>query len=88
MLTWAATASWLWPQLATAVGWMTHRRSSLPSVTWAAFLLLLTEGLLQACQLVAHVLARAGQLIPRHQGDMHSKARPTYIQTQKQSWLR
>ena len=50
IITWAIIASWLWPQLATRAGWMSHRRPSLPSVMWCAVLLLLTDGLLEALE--------------------------------------
>lgn len=88
MFMWAATASWLWPQLAIAAGWMSHRRPSLPSVTWSCFLLLLAEGLLEAFERVADLVAWCGKQLPCVQGGsvpgalVHMKIRDT------PSWLR
>ena len=88
MLIWAATASWLWPQLAIAAGWMSHRRPSLPSVTWSAFLLLLAEGLLEAFERVADLVALCGRQLPCMQGGRVPGALACIKARGRQSWLR
>lgn len=56
---WALAASGLWPQLALSVGWMSHRRPTLPSVTGSAFLILVAEGLLEAVELICNLVRAA-----------------------------
>ena len=60
---WASMASWLWPQLALWAGWMSHRRSTLPSVLGSAFLIVLTEGLLETLELVAMLITTCCRLL-------------------------
>ena len=62
---WALTASWLWPQLALQIGWMSHRRPTLPSVIGCAFLVLLAEGLLEAIELAFSSLGMVMSLLRR-----------------------
>ena len=88
MLLWAAIASWLWPQLATAVGWMSHRRPSLPSVMWSAFLLLLTEGLLEACDRIIEIIAWCAQQLMCRKQQRPSTLPQGVRQIRRQSWLR
>lgn len=89
VLTWAATASWLWPQLAMRVGWLSHRRPSLPSVTWSAFLLLLTEGLLEACEGAASLMGRCCHMFACACGGTQSKFGQIPVPVQQHSsWRR
>jgi len=60
---WASMASWLWPQLALWAGWMSHRRPTLPSVLGSAFLIVLTEGLLETLELVAMLIYTCCRLL-------------------------
>ena len=53
---WSVTASWLWPQLALWAGLMSHRRPTLPSILASALLILVTEGLLEALELIARLV--------------------------------
>ena len=88
MLLWAATASWLWPQLAIAVGWISHRRPSLPSVMWSAFLLLLTEGLLEASDRITEIIAWCAQQLMCRKQQCPSTLPRGVRQIRRQSWLR
>ncbi|KAL0021017.1 hypothetical protein WJX77_007158 [Trebouxia sp. C0004] len=60
---WAFIASWLWPQLALWANWMSHRRPTLPSVIGSAFLIVLTEGLLETLELVATLITTCCRLL-------------------------
>jgi len=60
---WASMASWLWPQLALWANWMSHRRPTLPSVLGSAFLIVLTEGLLETLELVATLITTCCRLL-------------------------
>jgi hypothetical protein len=77
---WASVASWLWPQLALWANWMSHRRPTLPSVLGSAFLIILTEGLLETLELVAMLITTCcrllRQLINRLMGRQFGKLAP------------
>lgn len=60
---WGSMASWLWPQLALWANWMSHRRPTLPSVLGSVFLIVLTEGLLEALELVAMLMTTCCRLL-------------------------
>jgi len=60
---WASMASWLWPQLALWANWMSHRRPTLLSVLGSAFLIILTEGLLETLELVATLITTCCRLL-------------------------
>lgn len=60
---WALMASWLWPQLALWLHWMSHRRPTLPSVAGWTFLTILTEGLLEAVELIPRILTALCSLL-------------------------
>ena len=62
---WAFTASWLWPQLALWAGWMSHRRPTLPSILESAFLIVVTEGLLEALELIGRLSTASWHLLKR-----------------------
>ncbi len=77
---WASMASWLWPQLALWANWMSHRRPTLPSVLGSAFLIVLTEGLLETLEHVATLITTCccllKQLINRLIGRRSAKLAP------------
>ena len=77
---WAAMASWLWPQLALWANWMSHRRPTLPSVLGSAFLIVLTEGLLETLEHVATLITTCfrllRQLINKRIGRQFAKLAP------------
>ncbi len=60
---WALTASWLWPQLALLASWMSHRRPTLPSVLGSLFLVIMTEGILEALELSSRLLTATWRLL-------------------------